>query len=81
MRRVRAAAKLYQAGYYQAWNIALFDLDLAMRRNRDWLLRKIRAGYEIIDIGIDPNRVARSPFYAMEKDLLLNKNYSITKVY
>ncbi len=33
MRRVRTAAKQYQAGYYQAWTIESFDPVLAMRRN------------------------------------------------
>ncbi len=81
MRRVRAAAKLYQAGYYQAWDINPFDFDLAMKRNHSWLLRKIRDGYEIIDIGIDPDRANRSVFYAMEKEVLLQRNYPISQVY
>lgn len=81
MRRVRAAAKLYQAEYYQAWTIEPFDPVLAMRRNRRWLLGKARAGFEIIDIGIDPDRVNRSVFYAMEKEMLLHRNYPINQVY
>ena len=81
MRRVRAAAKTYGAGYYQAWRIEPFDYDLAMRRNRRWLLEKMRAGYEIVDIGIDPDRVRRSEFYAMERSLLARRQYPTRRVY
>lgn len=81
MRRVRTAAKQYQAGYYQAWTIEPFDLDLAMKRNRRWISEKIRDRYEIIDIGIDPDRVYRSIFYTMEKEMLLQRNYPINQVY
>ena len=81
MSRVRTAAKQYQAGYYQAWTTEPFDPVLAMKRNRRWLLEKVRGGFEIIDIGIDPDRVNRSNFYAMEKEMLLQRNYPINRIY
>jgi len=81
MRRVRAAAKEYKAGYYQAWKIDPFDHDLAMGRNRRWLLKKMRECYQIVDIGIDPDRLYRSLFYAMEKDLLSLSKYPVNQFY
>lgn len=34
-------------------------------------------GYEIIDIGIDPTREIRSPFYQLEKQVLMEHNYPV----
>ncbi len=48
-----------------------------MKRNRRWISEKIRDGYEIIDIGIDPDRVYRSIFYAMEKEMVSQKQYPV----
>lgn len=41
-----------------------------MRENVAWLREKIRQGYEIIDIGIDPARTERGVFYAAERKVV-----------
>jgi hypothetical protein len=47
------------------------EFDAAKRRNERWIREKKAQGYTIYDIGLDPNRVGgRSPFYALEKDIL-----------
>ena len=81
MRRIKAAAKALNARYYQAWRIDPFDAPLAMKRNRAWIKRRMKNGDEIFDIGIDANRVNRSPFYAMEKQALRDANYPIITVF
>jgi hypothetical protein len=40
------------------------------RENREWLERVYREGYEIIDIGLDPNRPDRGIFYRAERLLM-----------
>jgi hypothetical protein len=52
--------------------------DLVMQRNEAWIRQKIKQGYEIIDIGIDPTRNRRSTFYEMEKRILKEANYPTT---
>jgi RHS repeat-associated protein len=44
-----------------------------MRFNRDWILRQLRSGRTIVDIGADPNRTVPSIFYEMERNMI--KNY------
>ena len=51
---------------------------VAMARNEKWIRKKMKQGCEIIDIGIDPSRATRSPFYEMEKRNLGNANYPTT---
>ena len=70
MKRVKAAAKEIGATYYQGWRIDPWNEKLAMERNKAWMNRKMKEGYEIIDVGIDPTREVRSRFYEMEKDIL-----------
>ncbi len=36
--------------------------------------------YEIIDIGLDPTRAVRSPFYEMEKRLIALKSLGLGRV-
>lgn len=43
-----------------------------MQYNRQWLLRQLRSGRQIIDIGSDPNRAVPSIFYQMEKNMITN---------
>ena len=51
-----------------------------MKNNKRWLLKQIREGKKIIDIGIDTTRTVRSDFYKMEKTLLEKLGYPVTKV-
>lgn len=41
-----------------------------MKQNRGWLFDKLRNGYKVIDIGVDPERKIRSVFYQMEEEVL-----------
>jgi hypothetical protein len=77
MKRIKLAARQIGAKWYQGWTIDPWDAELAVMRNRAWILRKMEEGYEIIDIGIDPTRDFRSPFYEMEKRMLIGHNYPI----
>jgi RHS repeat-associated protein len=45
--------------------------------NERWLKTKMAEGREIIDIGIDPLRTTRSPYYEAEKHLIQSSNYHI----
>ncbi|HPJ14584.1 MAG TPA: RHS repeat-associated core domain-containing protein [Spirochaetota bacterium] len=87
MERVRFAAKSFQAEYFpKDFKIALYTgqwkipgysndnpvhVELSCNRNADWVKRKIRQGYNVIDIGIDKSR---SP-----KDREKMKNYKVEK--
>ncbi|MEO6168172.1 MAG: DUF6443 domain-containing protein [Chitinophagales bacterium] len=44
-----------------------------MAYNRKWILRQMRSGRPIIDIGLDPTRGTPSIFYQMEQNMI--KNY------
>jgi len=77
MRRLRAAAKSIGARWYQGWRIEPWDKDLALKRNKAWILDKINQGYEVVDIGIDATRGFRSPFYEMEKTTLRERKYPV----
>lgn len=82
MRDVQFAAKSLQrlgidAKWYQAWSknfpsrpMNPEELAAALRRNERWVRDKISNGYDFFDIGIDPARSTRSPFYEMEKRVL-----------
>ncbi|GAB61090.1 hypothetical protein KSU1_B0233 [Candidatus Jettenia caeni] len=48
-----------------------------MKRNQAWIIKMVREGYEIVDIGIDPTRSIRSHFYKMEKQIINQKHYPI----
>ncbi|MDV7390838.1 RHS repeat-associated core domain-containing protein [Arthrospira platensis SPKY1] len=69
MEAVKAAAHKHGAKWYQAWSKNFlpenFDLDKSLARNERWIREKIQQGYEILDIGIDPIRSNRSPFYEL----------------
>ena len=70
MKDIFPSAKFYEADYYHAWKQEEFNFDLAMKRNRAWIRRKIKEGYTFFDIGLDSKRQSRSPFYAMELEEL-----------
>ena len=40
----------------------------------------MREGKEIIDIGTDPTRAVRSPWYQLEKQLIERRGYPVTSV-
>lgn len=81
MKRLKAAAKVVWARWYQARRTDPWDENLAMQRNEAWIRQKIKHGYEIIDIGIDPTRNRRSTFYEMEKWIIKEANYPTTPFY
>lgn len=85
MRDIKTVAKQLQvegvnAKWYSAWgknfpkDRIMTDVELAAAkaRNARWIKSKMKAGYDIYDIGIDPLRIERSPFYQLEKDILQN---------
>jgi RHS repeat-associated protein len=51
-----------------------------MKENRKWLFDKMRKGYEIHDIKLDPQRLDRGPFYQMESRAVRRTNYPVTEV-
>jgi RHS repeat-associated protein len=71
------------AKWYQAWEknfpdqrpMTKAELEAALARNARVFKSKIRDGYDIYDIGIDPTRSVRSLFYSLEKDILREKSY------
>ena len=69
---------------YQTWGKNFkrenFGFQKSMKRNDRWIKTKMKEGYEIYDIGIDPVRPRRSPFYQLEKDLILKNNYPTTPI-
>jgi|GEM_PF-3715153 len=79
MKRVRNVADEIGGKWYQAWEIDPWDFDLAMKRNERWIRDRIEEGREIIDIGLDPKRAIRSPFYEMEKRIIDVLKYRVTK--
>lgn len=78
MTRVKAASKAMDATHYKPWKIFPWDEAKAMARNEKWIRKKMKQGCEIIDIGLDPSRATRSPFYEMEKRNIGNANYPTT---
>ena len=88
MHRVKGTARQLQtegvnAKWYQAWNknfpknrqMTSDELNSALARNQRWIDGKIKQGYDIYDIGTDPLRATRSPFYALEKSRINRYNY------
>jgi hypothetical protein len=53
-------------------------LNKALARNGRWLKSKIKEGYKIYDIGLDAERLERSKFYELEKQVLKANNYPTT---
>ena len=78
MPRVKAHAKKIDAKWYQAWGknfppnrkMTPDEFSAALKRNERWIRQKIKEGYEIIDIGLDPSRATRSPFYELEQKII-----------
>ena len=58
------------------WNMGLKPHEVTskmMQFNRKWILKQLKEGRKIIDIGADPNRKVPSIFYQMEQNMI--KNY------
>jgi hypothetical protein len=76
------------AKWYQAWSknfpigrqMTKTELNSALARNEAWINSKIKAGYKIYDIGIDPKRLNRSPFYELEKRIIEHKKYFLEQI-
>jgi hypothetical protein len=83
MERVKDAARELGADWYHAWNISPYDEALSLKRNERWISTKIKEGYEIIDIGINPSRdlkgLGRSKNYLLELDIINKFKYPVTK--
>jgi RHS repeat-associated protein len=66
----RVAKKALEIGakyYNPVKDASKIGLGKAMRNNYQWLWRKVKQGYKIIDIGIDKARSNRGIFYEAEK--------------
>lgn len=71
-------SKGVNAKWYQAWgkNFATnrpmtpTELATALARNDRWIRQKVKEGYQFYDIGLDPTRSVRSPFYRRELRIL-----------
>jgi hypothetical protein len=85
---IKAIAKQLQAEginakWYQAWSknfpnnrpMTPYELNAALAKNQRWIDSKIKQGYDIYDIGIDPLRNTRSPFYQLEQSRINNYGY------
>lgn len=76
------------AKWYQAWSKNFPDyrlmtpneLKMAINRNYRWIRSKIKQGYKIYDIGIDPTKATRSPFYEVEKNTIDKLKYPTSKL-
>ena len=84
MDAIKETARKRGAKWYQAWSKFFskenFDLEKSLERNKRWIERKIEEGYDFYDIGIDPSRDRRSPFYQLEKSVLEEHGYPITPI-
>lgn len=79
MDRVKGYARSIGAKWYQAWRIEPFDEALALKRNERWIRGVIRKGYRIIDMGIDSQRAVRSKFYGLERRIIEELGYAVTR--
>ena len=74
--RVIPMAEKLGADYYK---VRSQNEDNWLKNNMRWLNERMKEGREIIDIGPDPNRPTRSPYYEAEKRLLEKANYPVKK--
>jgi RHS repeat-associated protein len=77
MSRVREAALKYGAETFETTASGAKEI---WRQNSTWLRGAMREGKEIIDIGKNPLRNARSPFYRAEQEIIERRGYPTTKV-
>ncbi len=88
MQDIKTVAKQLQsegvdAKWYQAWSknfpnnrpMTSDELNAALARNQRWIDSKIKQGYDIYNIGTDPLRTTRSPFYELEQSRINKYGY------
>ena len=88
MQDIKTVAKQLQvegvdAKWYQAWSknfpnnrpMTPNELNAALARNQRWIDSKMKQGYDIYDIGTDPLRTTRSPFYELEQSRINKYGY------
>lgn len=84
MDAIKTTARGIGAKWYQAWGKNLlpenFNFGRSLARNERWIRSKIEGGYTFYDIGIDPVREVRSPFYEMEKRVLAEANIDVVPI-
>ena len=93
MQNIKTVAKQLQAEgvdakWYQAWSknfpnnrpMTPDELSAALARNQRWIDSKIKQGYDIYDIGTDPLRITRSPFYELEQSRVNKFGYPIIDI-
>jgi RHS repeat-associated protein len=83
MSRIRNFARSIGASWYRAWKIEPWTESspaLAMSRNTRWIRAMMKKGCQFLDIGFDPTRPVRSPYYAMETEELAKSGYPVTTV-
>jgi hypothetical protein len=93
MGAIKNAAKSLQAEginakWYQAWSknfpkgrpMTASELETALVRNNRWIHAKVNQGYKVYDIGIDAIRPQRSVFYKLEKQVIKDLDYNVTRI-
>ena len=73
--RVIPTAKNRGAEYYKPRKTKSDPL----KKNERWIDEKMREGRKVIDIGPDPKRSKRSPFYKAEKRRIERRKYPVSK--
>lgn len=82
MERVRRFARSIDAKWYQAWGknfsraMTKAERKAAWQRNKQWLLKQMKEGKEIIDIGIEDGK---STFYRLERAFIHKMKYPYYK--
>ena len=77
--RVIPKAAELGADYYKPR--APVDVEHAFKKQARWINDQMRQGREIIDLGPDPIRTKRSPFYEIERKAIQKRNYPVKKEY
>ena len=84
MDAIKTAARNHEAKWYQAWSKNFekenFDLAQSLSRDERWIRDKVKQGYEVLSIGLDPLRSMRSEFYALEMRILKELKYPVTPI-
>ena len=73
--RVRAFAQKADAGTFETDANTVKQM---WKENSTWLRKALRDGKEVIDIGEQPGRAVRSPFYKAEKAIIERRGYPVT---
>jgi hypothetical protein len=70
--RVIPFAERIGADYYKP---RATNKDNFIRNNKKWIQTQMRQGKEIVDLGVDPQRSVRSPYYEMEVGAIKKRSY------